>query len=96
MSKLKKKITAIMFTAMFVFAAAFSSFAEGATDPTFDVTSCIDPIKTAIFNVFTTANIVSILVAGIGGSLGFVLLWFGFRKVKGMITGAVKKGKLGG
>lgn len=59
-------------------------------------TSVLEPIKTALGEYLTVQNIVSVVVAGIGISLVFVLMWFGYRKVKSMIMQAMKKGKLGG
>ena len=58
--------------------------------------SVLEPIKTALGEYLTVTNIVSVVVAGIGISLVFVLMWFGYRKVKSMIMQAMKKGKLGG
>lgn len=43
---------------------------------------------------FSTANLGLILVAGVGITVGLVLLWFVFRWLTRKIMGALKKGKL--
>lgn len=43
---------------------------------------------------FSTANLGKILVAGVGITVGLVLLWFVFRWLTRKIMGALKKGKL--
>lgn len=43
---------------------------------------------------FSTANLGTILVAGIGVAGGLVIAWFGYRFVVRKVSGALKKGKL--
>lgn len=43
---------------------------------------------------FSTANLGTILVAGIGVAGGLVIAWFGYRFVVRKVSGAMKKGKL--
>lgn len=92
----KRKIIALIMSALLMCAtfAVCCSAAEGAA---FNIdTDVLTPVKTALTEFLTVQNIVAVIVAGIGLSLGFVLMWFGYRKVKGMILGAARKGKLGG
>lgn len=49
---------------------------------------------TAIKAQITDANIVAVLAGGVGAAIGFVLLWFGIRKVVRMVMGAFRKGRL--
>ncbi len=43
---------------------------------------------------FSTANLGTILVSGIGVAGGLVIAWFGYRFVVRKVSGALKKGKL--
>lgn len=43
---------------------------------------------------FSTTNLATVLVAGIGVAGGLVLAWFGYRFVVRKVSGALKKGKL--
>ena len=91
----KRRIITLVLSALLMCATfAICCAAEGAA---FNIdTDVLTPVKTALTEFLTIQNIVAVIVAGIGLSLGFVLMWFGYRKVKGMILGAARKGKLGG
>lgn len=43
---------------------------------------------------FSTANLGTILVSGIGVAGGLVIAWFGYRFVVRKVSGALKKGRL--
>lgn len=43
---------------------------------------------------FSTTNLSTILVSGIGVAGGLVIAWFGYRFVVRKVSGALKKGKL--
>lgn len=91
----KRRIITLVLTAVLM-CATFAIFvaAEGTA---FDIdTDVLTPVKTALGEYITVANVVKVVTAGIGISLGFVLAWFGYRKVKAMILSAARKGKLGG
>lgn len=92
---MKKRIFAVVMTALLMCATfALCVAAEGTA---FDVDAdVLSPIKTALGEYINIGNIIKVVVAGIGVSLGFVVAWFGFRKVKSMIMAAASKGKLGG
>lgn len=49
---------------------------------------------TGMLGDFSTANLITLLTAGIGICAGLVLLWFGFNYLKRKLMGALKKGKL--
>ena len=91
----KRKIISLVLTAVLMCATfAILVAAEGTA---FDIDSdVLSPIKTALGEFINIGNIIKVVIAGIGVSLGFVLAWFGFRKVKSMILAAASKGKLGG
>lgn len=48
----------------------------------------------ALTTDFTEANIASILAYGVGAAAGFVLFWFGVKKVSGLFIRAMKRGKI--
>ena len=43
---------------------------------------------------FSTANLGTVLVAGVGVAGGLVIAWFGYRFIVRKVSGALKKGKL--
>lgn len=43
---------------------------------------------------FSTTNLGTVLVAGIGVAGGLVIAWFGYRFIVRKVSGALKKGKL--
>lgn len=43
---------------------------------------------------FSTGNLATILVAGVGVAGGLVIAWFGYRFIVRKVSGALKKGKL--
>lgn len=43
---------------------------------------------------FSTTNLATVLVAGVGVAGGLVLAWFGYRFIVRKVSGALKKGKL--
>lgn len=91
---MKKKIVAVLLMAVMALTMAVgASAADGSFDIGVDV---VTPITSAINQTVTVQNVIAVVVAGIGISLVFVLMWFGYRKVKSMIMQAMKKGKLGG
>ena len=90
----KRKIITLVLSALMMI-ATFAVCCSAAGEFNID-TDVLTPVKTALTEFITIQNIIAVLTAGIGLSLGFVLMWFGYRKVKGMILGAARKGKLGG
>lgn len=92
---MKKRIFALVMSALLMFSTLAICCAAEGTAFSID-TDVLTPIKTALTEFITVQNIIAVIVAGIGLSLGFVLMWFGYRKVKGMILSAARKGKLGG
>jgi len=53
----------------------------------------IQPAINAITAELTVANIMLLVAAGLGIAMGFVLAWFGVRKLLSVITNAFKSGK---
>ena len=89
---MKKKIVAVLLMAVMAL-----TMAVGASAAAFDVQSdVITPVTTAINETVTVQNVIAVVVAGLGIALAFVLMWFGYRKIKNMSMSAMKKGKLGG
>lgn len=90
----KKFITMVVTLAIMCLTLTIFVAAEGAAmDVDADV---LTPVKTALSEYINIGNIIKVVVAGIGISLGFVLAWFGYRKIKSMVMAAASKGKLGG
>lgn len=58
-----------------------------------DLSAFIDSIKGGLTD-FTSGNLGTILVAGLGVSVTLVLAWFAYRWVVKKVSGAMKKGKL--
>lgn len=56
-----------------------------------DIKSIINPITTQ----FSVANIAAIIAGVLGVSVGFVFMWWGVRKLYGIVLKAAKKGKGG-
>lgn len=54
----------------------------------------VTPLVTALTTSVTPADVVALLAVVIGAGMGFVLVWFGSRKVISGFMGALKKGKL--
>jgi len=63
---------------------------EGATN----VATVIKPLSDALVASITPEQLVSILAVIVGVGMGFVLMWFGARKLKTIFTNAVTKGKI--
>lgn len=53
----------------------------------------VDAIKAALTD-FTTSNLSTVLVAGVGVSAGLVVAWFAYRFIIRKVSGAMKKGRL--
>lgn len=62
--------------------------AEGGTTA---LDTAITAIKTALADL-STANLTSVIVAGLAIAVPLVLVWFGFRFVYKKAKGALKKG----
>lgn len=87
--KTKKKFIATLTLAM-VMALSFCSTVFATTPAPIDLA----PIQTAITGSISVAQIVSVIAAVIAGSMAFVLIWFGARKLTKSILSAFKSGKL--
>lgn len=66
----------------------YNVIAEVTTLSTF-----VDAIKAALTD-FTTGNLSTVLVAGVGVSAGLVVAWFAYRFIIRKVSGAMKKGRL--
>ena len=54
----------------------------------------LSSLVTAITGSITPADIITILGSVIGVGMGFVLMWFGTRKVISLFSTALKSGKI--
>ena len=70
---------------------AVPSFAAETTPITY---TDFEPIITAMQGQISVTTVVQILVAAIGVCVGLVFMWWGARKVTGMLMAAFKKGKI--
>ena len=64
-----------------------------ATAATVNVSENLATITGALSD-FSTGNLTTVLVAGIGVAAGLVLCWFGYRFVTRKVSKALNKGKL--
>ena len=51
-------------------------------------------VQSALSNSLNVANIGTVIAAGLGASMGLYLLWWGSRKLFGMVTRAFSKGTI--
>lgn len=54
----------------------------------------LGPIEDALQSAFTVGEIASVIGVIIGAGVGFVLIWWGARKLVNAIIGAFKSGKI--
>lgn len=86
--KVKKKIVATLALAMsMVFGITGTAFAASTTTDYSAITS-------AITSELTVAEVVAVIAAIIGAGMGFVLLWWGARKLLNSMISAFKSGKI--
>lgn len=59
-------------------------------------TSTLDftPITNALSSAISSEEIITIIATGLGVAASFVVLWWGSRKLVGMIMSAFKSGKI--
>lgn len=62
--------------------------------PTVDVSGLTSSVSGFLSGNFNTENLLIIIAAALGISIGLVLLWFGYGYIKRKLMGALKKGKL--
>lgn len=67
----------------------YFAIAEGSA-----TTTDFTPIMTALQSSISTSDIVSIIASGLGIAVGFVVLWWGSRKLVGMVMSAFKSGRI--
>ena len=65
-----------------------------ATTVPVDMNEIISTV-TGSFTDFSTTNLLTLIVAGVGVGAGLVLVWFGSRFLIRKLMAALKKGKLG-
>lgn len=66
----------------------------GTTTPAVDMQEIITTV-TGSFGDFSTTNLLTLIVAGIGVGAGLVLVWFGSRFLVRKLMGALKNARLG-
>lgn len=64
------------------------------TAPTVNTSDLTNTVDTMLGSVFTVDNLVTVIVAALGISVGFFIFWFAYRFIKGKATKAMLKGKL--
>ena len=62
--------------------------------PDVDVSGLTSSVSGFLSNNFNTDNLLVIIAAALGVSIGLVLLWFGYGFIKRKLMGALRKGKL--
>lgn len=91
MKKLSRKLMTLAISLMVAVAFAISAGAEEV--PAVPITTTIQPVIDSMLSIFSVANLMLILGAAVAGGMGFVLGWFGVRKISSVIQTAFKKGK---
>lgn len=66
-----------------------------AADPTTSVDSMINEVKSTLQSQFSVENLIKIIIAALGVTVVFGLLWFAYRWIVRKVTKALKSGKIG-
>lgn len=91
----KKMVMACCMSALLAVSMAVGASAEGeATSTVVKASDFTSSILTALQQQISVTTIVTVLVAVIGGAIGLVFMWWGVRKLIGVLMRAFKKGKL--
>lgn len=88
-SSKNKKIISISMVACMIFAMSCCFAGDGET-----TTPDFSPITDALTSVITPTMLITIIAATITVGSGFVLMWFGYRKLKSAFVKGFTKGKL--
>lgn len=64
------------------------------TIPEVDVSGLTSSISGMLSQNFNTENLLILIAAALGISVGLVLLWFGYGFIKRKVMGALKKGRI--
>lgn len=72
--------------------AAISCFAEGETTPV--TASDFSSLMTSLTSQISVTTIVAVLGIGVAAAAGFAFMWWGARKLIGMLMAAFQKGKV--
>lgn len=59
-----------------------------------EVEAAIGTVLTDITSQATVGNVITVVTVGLSVAVGFVLMWFGVRKLIKIINGAMKNGRL--
>jgi hypothetical protein len=86
----RKFVAMISMAAVIVFMTVSTALAASPTPAPVNLTE----ISTAVTNQLSVEQIVSIIAAVIAGSMAFVVLWFGARKLTKALVHAFKTGKI--
>lgn len=62
--------------------------------PEIDVSGLTSSVSGFLSGNFNTENLLIIIAAALGVSIGLVLLWFGYGFIKRKLMGALRKGKI--
>lgn len=89
LSSKSKKIISLSMAVCMIFAMSCCFAGEGDT-----TTPDFSPITDALTSVITPSMLITIIAATITVGAGFVLMWFGYRKLKAAFVKGFSKGKL--
>ena len=95
MSKKVITMVCLALTLVCMFAVGVSADTVTASEATSQLNGFIDTVMEPINNVLTLENLGIILVAALGITVVFFVVWFGYRFITRKASSAVKKGKLG-
>ena len=68
--------------------------AVSPTVPEVNVSELTTSVSGFLSGNFNTQNLLIIIAAALGISVGLVLLWFGYGYIKGKLMGALRKGRM--
>lgn len=87
----KRTLVSLVLVALMICAMAVPTFAA-EVDPV--EYSDFESLITTMQGQISVQTVVAILAAAIGVCIGLVFMWWGARKVTGMLMAAFKKGKI--
>lgn len=92
---MKKKLLAIVLTAVLVMSFTVTAFASGSTSTQGQVQySDISSIFEQINKQFSVASMVALIAGVIGVSISFVFMWWAVRQLFKIVMAAIRKGRV--
>ena len=93
-NKTLKKVMVLFAVAMLIGCMAVPAFATASTESVDVAVSAVQAGLDEVKETITIGNVVTIVLAAIGGSVLFVFFWWGLRKVISAVMAAFRKGRI--